>query len=36
VRVGHRRKLDAILSAVETLRAAGYTFVTMHEAARAL
>jgi hypothetical protein len=33
VRVAHRRKLDAILSAVETLRASGYTFVTMHEAA---
>jgi hypothetical protein len=33
VRVAHRRKLDAILSAVETLRAAGYTFVTMAEAA---
>lgn len=33
VRVGHRRKLAAILSAVETLRASGYTFVTMHEAA---
>jgi hypothetical protein len=33
VRVGHRRKLDAILSAVETLRAAGYTFTTMQEAA---
>ena len=36
VRVPHRRKLDAILSAVTTLRAAGYTFVTMREAAAAL
>ena len=33
VRVAHRKKLDAILSAVQTLRAAGYTFVTMAEAA---
>ena len=36
VRVGHQRKLDAILAAVETLRAAGYAFVTMREAAAAL
>lgn len=33
VRVPHRRKLDAILAAVSTLRAAGYTFVTMRDAA---
>jgi hypothetical protein len=36
VRVVHRRKLNSILVAVETLRAAGYTFVTMREAAAAL
>ena len=36
VRVRHGRKLDAILSAVETLQSAGYTFVTMREAAAAL
>lgn len=36
VRVAHQRKLDSILSAVETLRAAGYTFVTMREAAAEL
>jgi hypothetical protein len=33
VRVAHERKLAAILAAVETLRGAGYTFVTMAEAA---
>ncbi len=36
VRVPHRRKLDAILSAVSTLRAAGYTFATMRSAAAQL
>jgi peptidoglycan-N-acetylglucosamine deacetylase len=36
VRVDHRRKLDSILAAVETLRSAGYTFVTMREAAAEL
>lgn len=36
VRVGHARKLDAILAAVEELRRAGYSFVTMREAAAAL
>lgn len=36
VRVDHRRKLDSILAAVETLRIAGYTFVTMREAAAEL
>lgn len=36
VRVAHRRKLDAILAVVEELRGAGYTFVTMKEAAAAL
>jgi peptidoglycan/xylan/chitin deacetylase (PgdA/CDA1 family) len=36
VRVDHRRKLDAILAVVEELRAAGYTFVTMRDAAEAL
>ena len=33
VRVPHRRKLDAILAVVRELKAAGYTFVTMREAA---
>jgi hypothetical protein len=33
VRVGHARKSDAILAAVEELRRAGYTFVTMREVA---
>jgi peptidoglycan/xylan/chitin deacetylase (PgdA/CDA1 family) len=36
VRVPHTRKLDAILAAVEELRRAGYSFVTMREAASAL
>jgi hypothetical protein len=36
VRVAHARKLEAILAVVEELRAAGYTFVTMREAANAL
>lgn len=36
VRVPHTRKLDAVLAAVEELRSAGYTFVTMREAAAAL
>lgn len=36
VRVAHTRKLDALLAVVEELRAAGYTFVTMREAAGAL
>jgi hypothetical protein len=36
VRVAHRRKLDSILVAVETLRSAGYTFVTMRDAAAQL
>jgi peptidoglycan/xylan/chitin deacetylase (PgdA/CDA1 family) len=36
VRVPHRRKLDSILAAVETLRRAGYTFTTMREAAAQL
>jgi hypothetical protein len=36
VRVGHQRKLDSILAAVETLREAGYDFVTMREAAAQL
>lgn len=35
VRVAHARKIDAILAATETLRAAGYSFVTMREAAAA-
>ena len=33
VRVDAKRKIDAILAAVEELRRAGYTFVTMREAA---
>jgi peptidoglycan-N-acetylglucosamine deacetylase len=33
VRVAHTRKLDALLAVVEELRGAGYTFVTMREAA---
>ena len=36
VRVGHARKLEAILAVVEELRGAGYTFVTMQEAAAEL
>jgi peptidoglycan/xylan/chitin deacetylase (PgdA/CDA1 family) len=36
VRVAHTRKLDAILSAIEELRRAGYSFVTMREAAAEL
>jgi hypothetical protein len=36
VRVGHRRKLDAILAVVDELRDAGYTFVTMRAAAAEL
>ena len=36
VRVAHARKLDAILAVVEVLRRAGYTFVTMQEAAAEL
>jgi hypothetical protein len=36
VRVAHTRKLDAILASVEELRRAGYSFVTMREAAAAL
>lgn len=35
VRVPHMKKTEAILAAVETLRDAGYTFVTMREAAGA-
>jgi peptidoglycan-N-acetylglucosamine deacetylase len=35
VRVARDRKIDAILAAVSELRRAGYTFVTMQEAARA-
>ena len=34
VRVSHTRKVDALFAVVEELRAAGYTFVTMREAAR--
>ncbi len=34
VRVPQRRKTDAILAAIDELRRAGYTFVTMEEAAR--
>jgi peptidoglycan/xylan/chitin deacetylase (PgdA/CDA1 family) len=33
VRVSHARKLEALLAATEELRRAGYTFVTMREAA---
>jgi len=33
VRVPHRRKLDALLAVVSELKTAGYTFVTMREAA---
>lgn len=33
VRVAHARKIDAILAACDVLREAGYTFVTMREAA---
>ncbi len=36
VRVDHSRKLDALLAATEELRRAGYTFVTMREAADAM
>jgi peptidoglycan/xylan/chitin deacetylase (PgdA/CDA1 family) len=36
VRVAHARKVDALLAVVDELRAAGYTFVTMREAASAL
>jgi hypothetical protein len=36
VRVAHTRKLDAIMAVIEELRGAGYTFVTMREAAREL
>ncbi len=36
VRVAHRRKLEALLAVVGELRAAGYAFVTMREAAAAL
>jgi hypothetical protein len=36
VRVAHQRKLDSILAAAEELRRAGYTFVTMREAAAEL
>ena len=36
VRLAATRKTDAILAAVETLRAAGYAFVTMREAATAM
>lgn len=35
VRVGHQRKIDAILAACDVLKRAGYTFVTMREAAGA-
>jgi hypothetical protein len=35
VRVAHARKSEAILAAVQELKAAGYTFVTMREAAAA-
>jgi peptidoglycan/xylan/chitin deacetylase (PgdA/CDA1 family) len=35
VRVPHARKVDAILAAVDVLRDAGYSFVTMREAAAA-
>ncbi len=36
VRVPHGRKIDAVLSACDVLRSAGYTFVTMREAAATL
>ncbi len=36
VRVPHERKIDSILAACDVLRGAGYTFVTMREAAAAL
>lgn len=36
VRVPHTRKLEALLAVVEVLRDAGYTFVTMRDAAAAL
>jgi peptidoglycan-N-acetylglucosamine deacetylase len=36
VRVTHERKLEALLAATSELRRAGYTFVTMREAAGAL
>jgi hypothetical protein len=35
VRVDHARKTEAIFAAIEELRAAGYAFVTMREAAAA-
>lgn len=35
VRIPHARKIDAILAACDELRRAGYTFVTMREAAEA-
>ncbi|MDB4942799.1 MAG: polysaccharide deacetylase [Labilithrix sp.] len=35
VRVPHGRKLDALFAVIEVLREAGYTFVTMQEAAHA-
>jgi hypothetical protein len=35
VRIPYARKIDAILAAAEELRRAGYTFVTMREAAAA-
>lgn len=35
VRVAHARKIDAIMAACDVLRKAGYTFVTMREAAAA-
>ncbi len=35
VRISHARKADAILAACDVLRSAGYTFVTMREAAAA-
>lgn len=36
VRVAHARKLEALLAATSELRRAGYTFVTMREAAEAV
>ena len=35
VKVPHTRKTEAILAATEELRKAGYTFVTLREAAAA-
>jgi hypothetical protein len=36
VRVPHGRKLEALFAVIEELKAAGYSFVTMREAAAEL